>query len=69
MLHRMQTIHEPKHPLTQHHRPHLRDKRTTPETSIYVCATDEKLNENAFIFPGLGDEGDRILNVQSDMDT
>ncbi len=34
-----------------------------PETQIYVCAIDDKLNENAFIVPGLGDAGDRIFNA------
>ncbi len=39
-----------------------------PGTNIYVCAIDERLNEDAFIVPGLGDAGDRIFNAQPDMD-
>ena len=32
-----------------------------PDVDIYVAALDEKLNENAYIVPGLGDCGDRIF--------
>ncbi len=35
-----------------------------PETQIFVCAIDQKLNEKKFIVPGLGDAGDRIFNTQ-----
>jgi uracil phosphoribosyltransferase len=35
-----------------------------PETQIYVCSVDEKLNEQKFIVPGLGDAGDRIFNTE-----
>ena len=35
-----------------------------PETEIFTCAIDEKLNENKFIVPGLGDAGDRIFNTE-----
>lgn len=34
-----------------------------PDTSIYVCAMDEGLNEHGFIMPGLGDAGDRTFNA------
>ena len=34
-----------------------------PENQIYVCAIDEKLNNQKFIVPGLGDAGDRIFNT------
>jgi uracil phosphoribosyltransferase len=30
-----------------------------PEVPIYLAAVDERLNERGFIFPGLGDAGDR----------
>lgn len=30
-----------------------------PDVPIYLAALDEKLNENGFILPGLGDAGDR----------
>ncbi len=33
-----------------------------PEVYIYLAALDERLNENAYIVPGLGDAGDRIFN-------
>lgn len=34
-----------------------------PDTQIYTCAIDERLNENKFIVPGLGDAGDRVFNT------
>lgn len=34
-----------------------------PEIAIYTAALDEKLNENAYIVPGLGDAGDRIFGT------
>jgi uracil phosphoribosyltransferase len=30
-----------------------------PEVPIYLAAVDERLNENGYILPGLGDAGDR----------
>ena len=30
-----------------------------PEVPIYLAAIDERLNENGYILPGLGDAGDR----------
>ena len=30
-----------------------------PDIDIYVAAIDERLNERAYIMPGLGDAGDR----------
>ena len=38
-------------------------KRESPDTQIFVCSVDEKLNEKKFIVPGLGDAGDRIFNT------
>ncbi|MBQ4560985.1 MAG: uracil phosphoribosyltransferase [Clostridia bacterium] len=35
-----------------------------PDVDIYVAALDEKLNENAYIVPGLGDAGDRIIGTK-----
>ncbi|GAB4472807.1 MAG: uracil phosphoribosyltransferase [Anaerolineales bacterium] len=32
---------------------------THPDVPIYLAAIDERLNENGFILPGLGDAGDR----------
>lgn len=34
-----------------------------PDVEICVCAVDEKLNDQAYIVPGLGDAGDRIFNT------
>ena len=34
-----------------------------PEIPIYTCVVDERLNENNFIVPGLGDAGDRLFNT------
>ena len=33
--------------------------RVMPDVQIYVGAVDERLNEHGFIYPGLGDAGDR----------
>ncbi len=35
-----------------------------PDVDIYVAALDEKLNEHAYIVPGLGDAGDRIFGTK-----
>src|SRR5690606_7415717 len=35
-----------------------------PEIAIYLAAMDEKLNENGYIVPGLGDAGDRLFGTQ-----
>ena len=35
-----------------------------PDVDIYVAAQDEKLNENGYIVPGLGDAGDRIFGTK-----
>lgn len=34
-----------------------------PEISIYLAALDERLNENGYIVPGLGDAGDRLFGT------
>lgn len=34
-----------------------------PDIDIYVGCLDERLNENAYIVPGLGDAGDRIFGT------
>ena len=34
-----------------------------PDIKIYTAAIDERLNENAYIVPGLGDAGDRIFDT------
>ena len=35
-----------------------------PDVDIYVAALDEKLNEHAYIVPGLGDAGDRLFGTK-----
>ena len=38
-------------------------EKAYPDIPIFVAALDEKLNENAFIVPGLGDAGDRLFGT------
>lgn len=38
--------------------------REHPDVQIYVGALDRRLNENAYICPGLGDAGDRIFGTK-----
>ena len=35
-----------------------------PDVPVYCAALDEKLNENGYIVPGLGDDGDRIFGTK-----
>ena len=39
-------------------------QRDHPDVDIFVAAVDEKLNEHAYIVPGLGDAGDRIFGTK-----
>ena len=34
-----------------------------PDIQVYVCGKDERLNDQGYILPGLGDAGDRIFNT------
>ena len=34
-----------------------------PDVDIYIAAIDEKLNDHAYIVPGLGDAGDRLFGT------
>ena len=34
-----------------------------PDIDIYTASLDEKLNENGYIVPGLGDAGDRLFGT------
>lgn len=38
-------------------------QRAHPDIPIHAAALDERLNENAYILPGLGDAGDRIFGT------
>jgi len=35
-----------------------------PDVEIYTASVDEKLDENGYIVPGLGDAGDRIFGTK-----
>lgn len=35
-----------------------------PDVDIYIAALDEKLNDKAYIIPGLGDAGDRLFGTK-----
>lgn len=39
-------------------------QRAHPEVKLYVAALDERLNEQAYIVPGLGDAGDRLFGTK-----
>lgn len=38
--------------------------RQHPDVPVYVAALDDRLDENAYIVPGLGDAGDRIFGTK-----
>ncbi|MFE8072745.1 uracil phosphoribosyltransferase [Marinobacteraceae bacterium S3BR75-40.1] len=35
-----------------------------PDVTVYTASIDERLNENGYILPGLGDAGDRIFGTK-----
>ena len=39
-------------------------KNAHPDVDIYIAALDERLNEHAYIVPGLGDAGDRLYGTK-----
>ena len=41
-----------------------RVQKEHPDVDIYLAAVDERLNEAAYIVPGLGDAGDRIFGTK-----
>ena len=41
-----------------------RMKKEHPDVDIYIGSLDEKLNEQGYIVPGLGDAGDRIFGTK-----
>lgn len=41
-----------------------RIERDHPDVQIYTAAIDERLNENGYILPGLGDAGDKIFGTK-----
>jgi uracil phosphoribosyltransferase len=40
----------------------IQDKH--PDVDIYTASVDERLDENGYIIPGLGDAGDKIFGTQ-----
>jgi len=43
-------------------------QKSHPDVNIFIAQTDQRLNENKFIIPGLGDAGDREYNTPVDQD-
>ena len=41
-----------------------RVQKEHPDVELYLAACDEKLNDHAYIVPGLGDAGDRIFGTK-----
>lgn len=39
-------------------------QKAHPDVEMYLAAVDERLNEHAYIVPGLGDAGDRIFGTK-----
>lgn len=39
-------------------------KKDHPDVDIYLATLDDKLNEDAYIVPGLGDAGDRLFGTK-----
>ena len=35
-----------------------------PDVDIYAASLDERLDENSYILPGLGDAGDRLFGTK-----
>ena len=35
-----------------------------PDVDVYVAAIDDKLNQDGYIIPGLGDAGDRLYGTK-----
>ena len=42
----------------------LKMQEAHPDVDIYIAALDEKLNDKAYITPGLGDAGDRLFGTK-----
>ncbi|UQS82669.1 uracil phosphoribosyltransferase [Bombilactobacillus folatiphilus] len=39
-------------------------QKENPDVDIYAAALDENINENGYIYPGLGDAGDRLFGTK-----
>lgn len=42
----------------------LKLEEAHPDVDLYTASVDEKLNENGYIIPGLGDAGDKIFGTK-----
>ena len=42
---------------------YLQENLADIDMNLYVAAIDERLDDNAYIVPGLGDAGDRLYGV------
>ena len=59
------TVIHPHHPLCGQQLPVLRLRRGAhPDVKIWTAAIDERLDDQAFIIPGLGDAGDRAFGTK-----
>ena len=41
-----------------------RIQKDHPDVDIFTASVDERLDENAYIIPGLGDAGDRLYGTK-----
>ena len=39
-------------------------EQTHPDVTVYTAAIDQRLNENGYIIPGLGDAGDKVFGTK-----
>ena len=39
-------------------------QKAHPDVDIYIAQQDEKLDDHAYIVPGLGDAGDRLFGTK-----
>ena len=39
-------------------------QKSHPDVNLYIGCLDQRLNENGYILPGLGDAGDRIYGTK-----
>jgi len=39
-------------------------QKNHPDVKVFTAALDEKLNDHAYIIPGLGDAGDRLYRTK-----
>ena len=59
-----QREHRQPHPAAEQTDERRLRQKQHPDVDIYLAALDEKLDENFYIVPGLGDAGDRIFGTK-----